>query len=42
MELEQRYPVLLTERYGSDAEEEPESVSLVGYLSTRRAESSSD
>ncbi|POG54258.1 BCCT family transporter [Haloferax marisrubri] len=43
MEFEQRYPVLLTERYGVDDEnEDPESISLVSYLSTRQAESSSD
>ncbi|WP_129113843.1 BCCT family transporter [Halegenticoccus tardaugens] len=42
MELEQQNPVLFTERYGSDTGEQPESVSLVDYLSTRRSESSSD
>lgn len=43
MELEQRYPVLLTERYErADEDEERESTSLVGYLTERRSGSSSD
>ena len=43
MELEQRYPVLLTERYGrTEEDEERESVSLAGYLTRRRSEASGD
>jgi glycine betaine transporter len=43
MELEQRYPVLLTERYErTDEDEERESTSLVGYLTERQRGSSSD
>jgi glycine betaine transporter len=43
MELEQRYPVLLTERYErADEDEDRESTSLVGYLTERRSGSSSD
>lgn len=43
MELEQRYPVLLTERYErADEDEERESTSLASYLTKRRSGSSSD
>lgn len=42
MEFEQRYPVLLTERYGRDDDEERKSISLADYLVDRRRETSSD
>lgn len=43
MELEQRYPVLLTERYEkTDEDEERDSTSLIGYISEQRSGSSSD
>lgn len=45
MELEQRYPVLLTERYertAADEDAERESVSLADYLTGRRREISGD
>lgn len=43
LEFEQRYPVLLTERFErTDEREERESVSVVGYLTKRRREVSSD
>jgi glycine betaine transporter len=43
MELEQHYPVILTERYEqTDEDEDRESTSFVGYLIERRSGSSND